>query len=105
MDVGVADPTPTAKLDPQLEGRLGTRHEFALIDPDPLIEAADVRDGGLADANGADLERFNEAYGHAATEGPGKSRSRHPARRAATCNDDSSDRAVLRHTPRTLLAQ
>src|SRR5690348_7650464 len=61
MDVGIADPAPVTKLDPELEGRLGTRHEFALIDPEPLIETANVRDGGFADADRADLERLDDA--------------------------------------------
>lgn len=60
MDIAVADPCPVAEFDTELEGRVGAPHEIGLIDAEPLIEKADVRHGGLADADRSDLFRLDQ---------------------------------------------
>ncbi len=60
MDVAVADARPVDEFDAELERGLGLRHELALVDADALVEEADVRQRGLADADDADLARLDE---------------------------------------------
>ncbi len=55
MDVGVPQAVPVAELDPQLERGLGAAHEVGLVQAELGVEIADMREGGLAHADGADL--------------------------------------------------
>src|SRR5882672_2582942 len=60
MQVGVSEPPPIAKLDAQLERRLGLADELILVDPEQLVESANWRNGRFADANRADLGRLDQ---------------------------------------------
>jgi hypothetical protein len=63
VDVAFALPAPVAELDAQLVGRLGLAHEVGLVEAEAGVEVADVRDGGLADADRADLGRLDQVDG------------------------------------------
>src|SRR5882672_907992 len=55
MEVNVAQPRPVAKLDAELERRLGSANEIVFVEPEHAVEEPDRRDGRLADTDGADL--------------------------------------------------
>src|SRR5205085_11747593 len=55
MEVAVAELAPVHELDAELERRPGLADEIVLVDSDQRVEAEQGRDGGLADADDADL--------------------------------------------------
>ena len=94
MNVPVADFSPIAEFDAEFERRACSRHEFALIDSQCLIEESDMGESRFADSNSADFRRLHQRDGCAT---PAKlvreSCSSHPARRPAA-NDNN---AAYRH--------
>src|SRR5258708_1282698 len=60
VDVTIARAIPVAKLDPELERRPGGAHELRLVEAEHVIELLDMRQGGFADANDANLIRFDQ---------------------------------------------
>src|SRR6185437_15985581 len=96
MNIRVAGSSPAAKLDAELEGRPGARHEIPLIEPEPLVEAADVGDGRLAHPHRTDLLRLDETHGHAPAEAPCERRRGHPSGGAAADDYDRADRTMPR---------
>jgi hypothetical protein len=60
VDVAVALPPPVDELDAELDGTLGFPQEFILVEAEGAVEEADLRDGRLADADGADRVGFDE---------------------------------------------
>src|SRR5882757_1548553 len=61
--VAVAWLIPVAKLNPQFECRAGLAHELRLVDSEHVVEALDVRQRSLTDADSADVIGFNEGNG------------------------------------------
>ena len=95
MDVAVAYPPPIAKLDAQLERRLGRLHQFGLADVQRGVEGADMRERRLTDTDDADLFGFDEPNRNGkALELVGKRRGRHPTGRAAPDHDHAADRGI-----------
>src|SRR3546814_12841764 len=60
MRVAMAGADPVDELDAQFVGRVGGAHEVGLVDPEQRVEQHDLRDRRLADADGADLLRFDQ---------------------------------------------
>ena len=58
MDIAVADLAPVTKLDAQLEYGLGLAYELSFIDAKIVVELLNVRQGGFANSDRADLSRF-----------------------------------------------
>jgi hypothetical protein len=92
VDVAVALAAPVAKLDAQLVGSLGLAHEVGLVEAQLGVESPDVRHGGFADADRADLggldqfDRRRRIAQHRREAGGG-----HPAGGAAADDDDFTD--------------
>src|SRR5450755_3202218 len=61
MEVGVSDTRPVAKFDAELEAALGATDEIVLIDSQCAVEQPDRRNCRLADADGADIRRLDQA--------------------------------------------
>jgi hypothetical protein len=76
------------EFDAEFEGRARARHEFGLVDSQPLVEAAEVRKSGLADTDNPDLFRLNEVYAARAWKKLRQGRRRHPAGSAAAYYHD-----------------
>src|SRR4051794_28678748 len=95
VDVAVAPPRPVDELDAELERRLRFADEFVFIDSEQAIEVEQRRYGRLANADGADLFRFNQGDRHSSGNQLRKRRSRHPPRSAAADDDDAGDRSAL----------
>jgi hypothetical protein len=87
VDVAVARATPLDELDAQLERALGAAQELVLIQFQRLVEHADVRDGGFADTDDADLIAFDQTDLVLVAEQGGKGRRGHPAGGAAADHD------------------
>ncbi len=77
---------------PSLKGRLGLADEIVLIDPEYFDETDDGRDGRLADADRADLGRFNQpdATVHIAQQ-LRQARRAHPTGGSSADDDDVAD--------------
>ena len=60
MDVVVARPRPVAELDAELVGRVGRADEIMLVEAEHGVEQVDLRDRRFADADDADLVRFDQ---------------------------------------------
>jgi hypothetical protein len=91
MEIAVAGPRPVHELDPQLEARPGGRHEGRFVQADQLVEPVDGRDGRLADADGADLVRFQKHDLHRPPQQPRQGRRRHPSGRPAAKDDKAGN--------------
>src|SRR6476661_4923312 len=93
MDVAVADPGPVAKLDAELVGRVGGADEIILVDVEQAVEQVDLRNRRLADADRADLLRFDELDGEGRdlADDPRQAGRRHPAGGAAADNHHLAD--------------
>ncbi len=59
---GQAQPARVAKLDPQLERGIRGAQELGLVNAHRLVKVADHGKGGFADADNADLLRFDQFH-------------------------------------------
>ena len=89
MHVAFARGAPPHELDGQLEGRLRGADEGVLVDPERLVEHADLGDRRLAHADGSDLFGFDKRDGETGIKKMAKSRCCHPACGATACDDDA----------------
>ena len=64
VEIGFANPAPVHELDAQLEGAVCLLEEFGLGNAQHGIEVYDVRDGRLANTDGADLIGFHQSDAH-----------------------------------------
>src|SRR5579875_3424472 len=94
MDVAVADLAPVVELDAELERAIGFSDEFRLIDFQQAVEGREVRNGGLADADRANLLRFYQDDIDRATEGLGDRGGTHPSRGSTADDGDRLHRAL-----------
>jgi hypothetical protein len=99
VQIPVARVAPAAKLDPKLEGRVGSLHERALVEPDGPVEVLDRRDRRLAHADGPDGLAFDQRDFGSARQRGRQHRRRHPARGTAADHQDRSH-AVRTGIPR-----
>src|SRR3954466_7374315 len=90
--VGIAGPGPIDELNAQFEGALGAPNELVLIDPERLIELADLRNGSLTHANSTNFIRFDQTDGVVTNEDLGHGRRGHPASGAAADDDNELHR-------------
>ncbi len=60
MHVAPPERAPIDEFDSELESRLATAHEVALIQAEERIEGPQRRDTGFAYADGTDLIRFDK---------------------------------------------
>src|SRR3546814_12768423 len=86
---GLADAPEIVEIDAQLIGRVRGAHEGGLVDTEPLDEAADVRQGRLADPDDADILAFDQRDRNQRPEQLRKRARAHPSRRAAPQPDDA----------------
>jgi hypothetical protein len=95
MDVVLAHVAPVLEADAKLERGLGRGHELLLVDLKQLVEVHQGRDGGLANADGADRVRFDQRDLEPLAERFGDAGSGHPAGGAATGDDDAPYRFAI----------
>src|SRR3546814_13784969 len=88
MDIAFADAPEIVEIDAQLIGRVRGAHEGGLVDTEPLDEAADVRQGRLADPDDADILAFDQRDRNQRPEPLSKRARAHPTRRAAPQHED-----------------
>ena len=91
VDIRGARPLPVDELDAELEAALGLAHELGFIDAEQIVEGLDVRHGGFADANGAELLGFDQLHIEAGTKHAGERGGRHPAGGSAADDDDVAE--------------
>src|SRR6185312_12212410 len=94
VEIAVSRSYPVVVLNGELEGAAGGPKHRILIDAEEVIDVADLRNGGLADADRADGIGFHDtdiqSLAHrAAEDGRG-----HPSGRAAADDDNSPDTQV-----------
>ena len=94
--VAMAGSQPIDEFDAELEGALGLADEIVFVEAERAVEQADLRDGGLAHADDADLVGFDQADRYAAPEQLGQRRAGHPAR-GATAHDHDAAQAQVVH--------
>ena len=80
VEVAMAGPDPVDEPDAELEGAARGRDEGILVETELPVEMPDRRDGGLADADGADGRGLDHLDATAAARRVGERRRRHPAR-------------------------
>src|SRR5947199_8874215 len=64
VDIGLVRLAPPIKGDAKLVSAAGCRQELGFIEPKRLVEQSDRRDRRFADADDADLVRFDEGHRH-----------------------------------------
>src|SRR6185369_17362163 len=94
MNVAVAHSRPVDKLDAELERALSLLDEIDLVDLEHFVEQLEMRNGRLADTDRADLLGLDQPDRILATEQLGTRSRSHPARGAATDDDNVFDRPV-----------
>ena len=97
MKIARSDTAEVAKVDAQFEGGVGRTHEFCFIKPKAFDEVPDMRQGSLADADDADLSRFDELNRARIGQMANERCRRHPARSPAANNDDMLASWFIRH--------
>ena len=94
MDIAVAGRAPVAEFDAELERRLRRADHFELVDAGKAVEGADRRDGRFADADRANLFRFDQADRVGAERQARQQRRGHPARGATADDGDRLERGI-----------
>ena len=97
VHVALADPAEVAEVDAELVGRVGRLDERGLVDPEPLDEAADVRQRRLADADDANVLAFDQVDRDQRTEQLLQRGGAHPPGGAAAEDDDAGGRGCAAH--------
>ena len=87
MDVAVADLAEIAKIDAELEGRVGGPHHIGFVHAERFEEGAKVRQGRFANADDPDLLRFDEVHRSSLGQHPAERAGGHPSCRAAADDD------------------
>src|SRR5690606_37032891 len=87
MDVAFADAAEVAEIDAELIGRVSRLDERGLVYPEPLDEAANVRQRRLAHSDDADVLAFDEVNLDEAAEQLLQRRRAHPPGGAAAEDD------------------
>jgi hypothetical protein len=90
MEVAVADPAPILEIDPQFERRLGGGHKVGFVDPETLIETANVRQCRLTDSDDPDLLRLDQIDRAPAGKQRSQRSGSHPAGGTAANHDNPS---------------
>jgi hypothetical protein len=105
MDIFVADPAPVRELDAELDRRLRLAHEIDFVEPERVVEVANVRDGRFADSDDSDLRRLDQPDRDGPPQFARQCRRRHPTG-AATANDQDAAHRLVGHStlPRRILA-
>src|ERR1700738_5005206 len=96
MDVAIAGTAPVHELDAELEGAAHLADELDLIDLQHAVEQLQVRYGGFAHADGADLLGFDEPNGAFAPQHFRQGGGRHPPRGTAADDEDTAEASVSR---------
>ena len=96
MDVAALDTAgrtrPADEFDAELESPLRRAEEIILVDPEPLIEQANLRDRRLAHADRADRIGFDQSDAGPLRQEACERGSRHPPCGSAADDDDAPDR-------------
>src|SRR6267378_6441362 len=95
MDVAIASPPPVDELDAELEGAAHLADELDLIDLQHAVEELQVRHGGFAHTDRADLLGFYEPNRAVPPQHLRQGGGRHPARGTATDDEDIADATIL----------
>src|SRR3981189_849525 len=95
MNVAIAGTPPVDELDAELEGAAHLADELDLIDLQHAVEELQVRYGGFAHADGADLLGFDEANGAFAPQHLRQGGGGHPSRGAAADDEDAAEATIL----------
>src|SRR5690606_25247266 len=91
MNIAMADTGPIDELNAELESRSSASNKVVLVQRKHPIERPHLRDGRLADADRANLLRFDEAnFAVAVLEKSSQRSSGHPTCSAAAHDDDPS---------------
>ena len=97
VHVAVPGTQPAIEFDAELDAALRFAQEIILVDAQPGVEQPDLRDGRLADTDGADVIRFDQRHPPVAGARFEEARQRcrrHPAGGAAADDDDIADGAT-----------
>ena len=62
VDIGLSDLPPIHKLDTEFEGCARLAHELGFVDPDRIIEIANMGQSRFADADRTDRIRFDQSH-------------------------------------------
>ena len=95
MNVAIPGTPPVDELDAELEGATHLADELDLGDLQHAVEELQVRYGGFAHPDGADLLGFDEANGAVRPQHLGEGGGRHPARGAAADDEDAAEAPIL----------
>ena len=88
VEITGAQRAEIAKLDPQLEGRVGRAHELGLVEPEPFNECPDVRQRCLAHPDNADFLGFDQLDRTGKRKMPYQRRRSHPPSGSPADDDD-----------------
>ena len=92
VDVAVPDLAPVHKLDAELERALGRSNEVILVQPEQIVEQANLGDGRLPHPDRADLFGLDQVdVAVVGAQDLGEGRRRHPARSPPAHDDDLAD--------------
>ncbi len=92
MKIALAQPTPVAELDTELEGRTRLAHEVRLVQAKRAVEQGDGWNRRFTDSDRADVRGLDHLDGIGdAAQFAGQQSRRHPAGRAAAHDCDAAD--------------
>src|ERR1700704_6735656 len=95
MNVAIPGTPPVDELDAELEGAAYLADELDLIDLQHAVEELQVRNGGFAHPDRADLLGFDEANGAFAPQHLRERGGRHPSCGAAADDEDAAEATIL----------
>jgi hypothetical protein len=97
VEVAIAQTAPVVKLDAQLERTLRGADEVVLVDSQRFVERADRRDGGLADADRADVVALDQGDPAAGLERIRQRSGSHPPGSTSPDDDDAANGLGIGH--------